>query len=81
MPAFREYVVGTDGRFKDFIYLNCSDEDEAKRFTRSLAAGRVVELWQEGRLIERFTSQSDSDEVHPLGKLMQLRDGVGNSRC
>jgi hypothetical protein len=57
MPEYRVYIVGTDGRFRDSVVLDCADDDAAKEQAEQLVDGHDVELWQRARKIARFEHQ------------------------
>ena len=53
MPSYRAYVVGPDGQFQNFIYLNCQNEDEA-RGSRGRLQGILVKMMPFGLMVRKF---------------------------
>ncbi len=54
MPAYRVYLVGSDGRFIKAIDLDCNDDDAAIEAAKQRVDDHDVELWQLDRHIARF---------------------------
>ena len=64
MPAYRIYVLTTDGHIAGPPQvLECENEQEAIGKAPQLANGKAVELWEGPRLIARFPG--DEDWPHP----------------
>jgi hypothetical protein len=59
MVEYRAYIIGDNGRFKKAVDLDCQDDESAKEKAEALVDGHDVELWQLGRLIERFKRKSE----------------------
>jgi hypothetical protein len=43
MPAYRAYIVGSDGHFRDAIAMNCESDEAASRSADNLAKAETVE--------------------------------------
>jgi hypothetical protein len=58
MPEYRAYIVGQEGHFIRLVELLCTDDEQAKEYTKLflLVDGHGVELWQLDRLIDKFKS-------------------------
>jgi len=54
LADYRICVVGIDGHYTEEIFLECSDDDAAKKTANHLVDGRDVELWQHERLVAKF---------------------------
>jgi hypothetical protein len=54
MQEYRAYLIGPDGHIQNRVDLVCENEDEARERVKQYLGECVVELWQLGRLIERF---------------------------
>jgi hypothetical protein len=54
MSHYRVYFIGSDGRFKSTVSLQCADDDAAIKQARQLSDDQDVELWQSARKIARF---------------------------
>ena len=54
MDDFRVYVIGKDGHIINRIDLACADESAARERAKQLVDGHAIELWQLGKMLERF---------------------------
>ena len=54
MPGYYAYIIGKDGHVKGRQVIFCDDEKEAKSRAKQLVDGNAIELWEEGRRVERF---------------------------
>jgi hypothetical protein len=53
--AFHDtYIFGDDGHITGRVEVIAPDDSEAKRLAKQLVDGHAVEVWQEGRMVERF---------------------------
>jgi hypothetical protein len=57
MPAYRAYVVGEDGHFKNAHEFECTSDAEAREWARQLVDHRDLELWCLDRFIEKISSR------------------------
>jgi hypothetical protein len=66
MPAYRAYIIGSDGHFRDAIAMNCDSDEAATRRADNLAKAEAVdiELWQQARKVGTFKRQCVTHEVH-----------------
>jgi hypothetical protein len=66
MPAYRAYIIGSDGHFLDAIAMNCDGDEAARRRADNLAKAEAVdvELWQQTRKVATFKRQCVTHEVH-----------------
>jgi hypothetical protein len=74
MPAYRAYIIGSDGHFRDAIAMNCDSDEAAKRRADNLAKAEAVdiELWQQARKVATFKRQCVTHEVHD-GRMISTR--------
>jgi hypothetical protein len=65
MPAYRAYIIGSDGHFRDAIAMNCESDEAASRRADNLARAETVEieLWQEARKVATFKPQRVTHEI------------------
>jgi hypothetical protein len=54
MPEYLACVMNEDGSVLRSLQLVCPDDDTAREYARQLVDGRIIELWQGDRQIERF---------------------------
>ena len=52
MPHYRADFLDEDGHISNAIDIECTDDEEAKKFV----SGRNAELWHEDRLIATYTA-------------------------
>ena len=58
MPGYYAFLIGRDGHIKGREVIVCDDEEEAKSRAKQLVDGHAVELWEEGRKVERFDPET-----------------------
>lgn len=56
MHRYRIYILDKGGHIASAIDLPCQDDQDARTQASQLADGHAIELWQEGRFIDRFGS-------------------------
>lgn len=54
MREYRANLIGPDGHILYRVDLICENQDRARALAKQLVDGHAVELWERGRLIERF---------------------------
>jgi len=54
VPAYRAYLIGSDGLIVERVDLMVEDDEAAKERAKLLVDGRAVELWDGGRKIADF---------------------------
>jgi hypothetical protein len=54
MPAYRLYVVGSDGRLIASEDIECADDQEAIKKAAQAAKHSGIELWERGRCVDRL---------------------------
>ncbi len=54
MIHYRIYRVGSDGHFIDAQDIECIGDEEAIVKAKQAVDGHDIELWQQGRFIDRF---------------------------
>jgi hypothetical protein len=57
MRAYRAYLVGEDGHFRQVRVLDCENDDSAIEAARQIAVGLAVEVWERGRKIARIAAE------------------------
>jgi hypothetical protein len=67
MPAYRVYVLTTDGHIAGPAQvIECADDQEAIGKAVPLTNGKSVELWQGARFIVRFPSDNGQAISHSV---------------
>ncbi len=51
---YRLYFFGTDGHIESFVVLDSETDEAALSLACTLADGRMMELWDRGRVVEAF---------------------------
>ena len=54
MPNYRAYIMGPGDSIRNFVILECPDDDTAVAEASILAARQDVELWHRSRKIARL---------------------------
>lgn len=53
-PAYRAYEIGENDRVISFEVIEATSDDDAVRQAHAIARGRLIELWDRGRLVVRI---------------------------
>jgi hypothetical protein len=57
MAGYRLYFFDAQGHIRAARNLDCCNDDSARKAMLDQSNGQVLEVWQKGRLVERYSPQ------------------------